>query len=63
METAGPEAVPVHSEESPAGHRRVPNAAEVSEEAPASCTVVTEKTEFTVLNGLKSRIRLNSSFF
>lgn len=57
METAGPEAVPVHSEESPAGHRRVPNAAEVSEEAPASCTVVAEKTEVTVFNGRKSCIQ------
>lgn len=35
METAGPEAVPVHSEESPAGHSRVPNAAEVNKEKNA----------------------------
>ncbi|CAF87645.1 unnamed protein product, partial [Tetraodon nigroviridis] len=30
METTGPEAVPVHSQESPPGHSRVPNAEEVN---------------------------------
>lgn len=32
METTGPEAVPLHSEESPPGHSRVPNAEEVNKE-------------------------------
>lgn len=45
METAGPQAVPVPSEESPAGHSRVPNAEEVNKEKKFSFP-----TQITLVN-------------
>lgn len=39
METTSPEAVPVHSKESPPGHSRVPNAEKVKKETNAPFSV------------------------
>lgn len=46
METTGPEAVPVHSKESPPGHSRVPTAEEVNTQTDSSSCFLSKQIHF-----------------